>query len=166
MIHEITWIEERPLLLNQKSLQHDGNTNSPAMRQTLRQVHHRAQGAPGPYFLCQAPSQYSSSHNSSVCQRGFQEPGSLWGHVTMTSHSQQSVYCWSFRDVFTASIKTRARTQGPLYIKSINNNGSPALFKLDKENWMIPLSRNGTPFFFLEYTRYCPSRLLNIRFFQ
>lgn len=44
-----------------------------------------------------------------------------------------------FCNVFTAAIKTGARTQEPLYIKSINNNGSPALFKLHKGNCIIPL---------------------------
>lgn len=44
-----------------------------------------------------------------------------------------------FCNVFTAAIKTGARTQEPLYIKSINNNGRLALFKLHKVNCRIPL---------------------------
>ena len=35
-------------------------------------------------------------------------------------------------NALTVLIKTEARTQGPLYIKSINNNGSAALFTLDE----------------------------------
>lgn len=56
--------------------------------------------------------------------------------ILLWPHTLGSVYCCGVGvggcNAFTELIKTEARTQGPLYIKSINNNGSAALFTLDE----------------------------------
>lgn len=88
--------------------------------------------------------------------------GSLWGHITMTSHSWKCLLLGGC-NAFTVLIKTEARTQGPLYINGINNSGSSALFT--RSNWW-PLGGGDTPVCFLEYTRHCPSSLLSVRCFQ
>ena len=108
-----------------------------------------AKGAPGPCFLSQAPSQDSSSPISTVCwstraSKDLAPCEVIW----LWPRTLASVYCWGFCNVFTVLIKTEARTQGPLYTRSIHNNGSPALFTLDKANWMTPLSGRDTPVLF------------------
>ena len=85
--------------------------------------------------------------------------------ILLWPHTLGSVYCWGGYNAFTVLLKTEARTQGPLYIKSVNNNGSSALFTLD-EATHDPSRREWHPVCFLEYTRHCPSSPLSVRCFQ
>lgn len=127
-----------------------------------------------PYFayvrailLTEAPSPSLLHPNSSSAQLpSLLRIWLLWRHVTMTSHSSP-VYCWGFCDVFTAPIKTGARTQGPLGMKRIKNEAAlPCSYVIKPTGGA--LKRGTTPFFpprcLSPFT--APSSAMTIRHFQ
>lgn len=84
---KVTWAGTELAALQQKAWQSDGNTNSPAKRQTPGRTHHRAQGAPGPCLRTSPGPDPSPTTPVSAGLLGLPGARSLWHHVTMTSHS-------------------------------------------------------------------------------
>ena len=87
----------------------------------------------------------------------------------MTSHSQQSAYCWGFVMFlhYNNSLNNSgSQNTGATVQHEHNQQRHPAPFTADPATWMTPPGKEGAPFCVLENTGHCPSGLLNMRCFQ
>lgn len=162
--YEITYTKQKMFLLNQKSSQCDDNSNSPAIKYAHCKTHGNCWDLSEPYFLLKSlllPF-FNLTHLCSATQPSRHltpcEVTSLWPHILSCLLVGVSV-------MLLQPQQGRSQNTGPLCMKRIKKQSSPALLILDKADCMSPQGRYHlilSP----QYTNRCPSGLFNIRCFQ